>query len=102
VSASMGERRCAKCGEVKSPSDFHRDRSRPDGLFRRCKVCRRRKVTAPPPPGGGDAVTWREEAARLVVKSAAGSAIVLGAAEARAIARDMLAALGGQEGDNVG
>ena len=30
---------CKKCGEVKLPDDFHRDRRRPDGRFPYCKVC---------------------------------------------------------------
>lgn len=32
-------KRCSACGVVKSLIDFHRDRSRRDGLQNRCKVC---------------------------------------------------------------
>lgn len=36
-----GMKKCPKCGEEKSVSDFGRDASRPDGRYTHCKHCRR-------------------------------------------------------------
>lgn len=30
---------CSKCREIKSRSDFHKNRSKKDGLYDRCKIC---------------------------------------------------------------
>jgi len=37
----MKKKRCTKCGEVKTLSEFHKDRSKKDGHECRCKECRR-------------------------------------------------------------
>ena len=36
----METKQCPKCGEVKSPDQFHRDKNRRDGRQPRCKRCR--------------------------------------------------------------
>lgn len=36
------DKRCSKCGEVKSTSLFHKNKGRKDGLADRCKVCARK------------------------------------------------------------
>lgn len=36
-----GEKRCGGCEQIRSEREFHIDRSRRDGLFARCKHCRR-------------------------------------------------------------
>lgn len=33
-------KRCGACGQVKGPTGFHTDRSRPDGLSWSCRACR--------------------------------------------------------------
>jgi len=33
-------KRCTTCGEVKPLTEFHRDRTKPDGRRSRCKLCR--------------------------------------------------------------
>lgn len=35
----MQSKRCSKCGETKTSAEFRRDRTRRDGLSRRCKEC---------------------------------------------------------------
>lgn len=30
---------CTKCGQIKNRLDFHKDKSRSDGLFPQCKIC---------------------------------------------------------------
>ena len=36
---AAGEKWCGSCQQVRARRDFHRDRSRKDGLYARCKVC---------------------------------------------------------------
>jgi hypothetical protein len=36
----MDKKRCTKCGEEKPLSEFHRDRTRPDGRYSFCATCR--------------------------------------------------------------
>jgi len=36
----METKRCTKCGEAKSLSDFHKNKGKKDGLNYRCKICR--------------------------------------------------------------
>ncbi len=38
--ADVVEKHCPGCGETKPQTDFHKDRSSPDGLNCWCKVCR--------------------------------------------------------------
>jgi hypothetical protein len=56
-------KRCVNCGEVKTPGEFNRDRSTPDGLTARCRDCRRqadRDRYAADPEGGRQATRrWR-------------------------------------------
>lgn len=33
------EKSCSKCGELKPPTEFHRDKATPDGLRTQCKAC---------------------------------------------------------------
>lgn len=35
----LAEKKCGKCGEVKPLSEFHRNRTTPDGLQWECKPC---------------------------------------------------------------
>lgn len=35
-------KQCSKCNKLKSVDDFHKDRSRADGLQRYCKQCKKR------------------------------------------------------------
>ena len=35
------EKRCSKCGKVKSVTEFYKETASPDGLFRWCKTCAR-------------------------------------------------------------
>lgn len=39
MSLALATKRCSKCGEVKPLSDFHKNRSNPDGLQYGCKPC---------------------------------------------------------------
>jgi len=97
----MSARRCSRCGEVKPASAFHRDRSRRDGLFLRCKACRKAKRPAPAPAEDGTSVSFREGAQRLVVKNLAGNALALRPSEALEVARRIETILGGQRGDKL-
>jgi hypothetical protein len=36
-------KKCSKCGEVKLASEFHKNKSRKDGLHHYCKVCANKK-----------------------------------------------------------
>lgn len=36
---AAGEKWCGSCQQVRARRDFHKDRSRKDGLYSRCKVC---------------------------------------------------------------
>ena len=36
-----GLKRCSACKRLDFPSEFHRDKTRPDGLYPKCKNCRR-------------------------------------------------------------
>lgn len=42
----MALRKCVRCGADKHDTDFHRDRSRPDGLREVCKLCRKPALDA--------------------------------------------------------
>jgi hypothetical protein len=37
-------KRCAKCGQLKDESEFHKQKSNKDGLNRLCKTCRKEEV----------------------------------------------------------
>lgn len=39
--ANVETKACGRCGATKPLSDFHRDRTKPDGRQIRCKECRR-------------------------------------------------------------
>lgn len=40
------QKRCWRCKTVKPITEFHRDRSRPDGLNHECKVCSKERANA--------------------------------------------------------
>ena len=39
-----GMKRCTKCGEIKPVSEFHRNKSRKDGLQEWCKACKAKRA----------------------------------------------------------
>jgi len=39
----MGEKKCASCGLIKNLSEFHKNKTKSDGLQDTCKICRRIK-----------------------------------------------------------
>lgn len=42
----VAEKTCTRCGETKPVAEFHRNRTRRDGLQSRCKVCQRAAVSS--------------------------------------------------------
>lgn len=46
TAVDLATKRCCACGEVKNLSEFHRNRSMPDGLRSDCKPCAIARVKA--------------------------------------------------------
>lgn len=44
--ATLTEKPCTKCGDIKPASEFYPDRNRSDGLAAKCKTCRRKSNRA--------------------------------------------------------
>lgn len=65
-----GVKRCAKCGQPKTPEEFHRSVSNRDGRASRCKSCRnqdsrdyleRRRASEQAAEQRGDALGWTSQ-----------------------------------------
>lgn len=40
-------KRCSRCGQVKSSREFHRDPTKPDGLYGQCRACKNAAASSP-------------------------------------------------------